>query len=570
MKKYQILGHFVFIVLIIYAIRYALYRIIYIDPNYQILEIINTENFTSAAGRLSMYFTQILPLIAIKIGASLKTILTSYSLNFILLMYASYIIAVHKLKNDIAGIAMIITVFLIRDTFFHGISETFQAMFYTGLFYAWINYEVKIKNTILKEVVFYGISFAIILLNFFIHPVTLFLIGFALLFTYVDVKKWLNYKIFILGAFILSLHIIGFLTADAKSHNASFFKELYNFKELLPNIFSLYSTKYPIHKFWESYFLVAIIYIFSTLYYLKNKNFAKLLFFNTFYFVFLLITCIIYHKGDADLAMERSFLPLAFFIGLPFAADVIVRNTNLKTIKFILLSVLILFSLWGIKKKSKVYRERYEYVESLIEQTKKYPETKFVYERSQIDPYKAMVQWGIGIESLMISAIKSPDSCRVVYIYDKELPNTIDLNSPKLFLSVPWWKEWNSDMLNKNYFRLKDGSYRDLNPKRNQVNSNFLYYYKSKILSDQKWKSSIEEKAKQQNISIDSMIVIDIRWLLENDTNCRKEQKIFNKIEEIKLNKDWFEIVNKKSIERKIPLDSMLYLDAKWTIENQK
>jgi hypothetical protein len=41
-------------------------------------------------------------------------------------------------------------------------------------------------------------------------------------------------------------------------------------------------------------------------------------------------------------------------------------------------------------------------------------------------------------------------------------------------------------------------------------------------------------------------------------------------IRKIKLNKEWLSDVKRKSLERKIPLDSMLYLDAKWIIEDIK
>ena len=69
------------------------------------------------------------------------------------------------------------------------------------------------------------------------------------------------------------------------------------------------------------------------------------------------------------------------------------------------------------------------------------------------------------------------------------------------------------------------------------------------------------------------------RWLLrrknfkvvlsESDNKFRSEQ-INSFIKKIKDSKEWLESVEKKVLERNIPLDSMIYLDAVYMVENNQ
>lgn len=68
------------------------------------------------------------------------------------------------------------------------------------------------------------------------------------------------------------------------------------------------------------------------------------------------------------------------------------------------------------------------------------------------------------------------------------------------------------------------------------------------------------------------------RWLLK--TNRALENKFYYSeetkkilvtryVEDIKSSKEWMEIIREKAIQRNIPVDSMLYIDAVWMIENK-
>ena len=63
------------------------------------------------------------------------------------------------------------------------------------------------------------------------------------------------------------------------------------------------------------------------------------------------------------------------------------------------------------------------------------------------------------------------------------------------------------------------------------------------------------------------------KYTIINATGAKKQvlnDKITLTIESIKANEEWLQDVQEKAIKNGISLDSMLYLDAVWVIENSK
>ncbi len=50
-------------------------------------------------------------------------------------------------------------------------------------------------------------------------------------------------------------------------------------------------------------------------------------------------------------------------------------------------------------------------------------------------------------------------------------------------------------------------------------------------------------------------------------TTLTFEQKLQEKMNQMKGNEEWFKLIEKKAIENNISVDSMLYIDAVWTLQ---
>ncbi|MBK7181543.1 MAG: hypothetical protein IPH89_00710 [Bacteroidetes bacterium] len=87
------------------------------------------------------------------------------------------------------------------------------------------------------------------------------------------------------------------------------------------------------------------------------------------------------------------------------------------------------------------------------------------------------------------------------------------------------------------------------------------------------WYNQIVLQSKNENISIDEALEKNARYLLkiydETPALITKEDRISIKISEIKSNPSWIDLMKLKAEEQKISLDSAIYLDAKWMIEEE-
>ncbi len=104
------------------------------------------------------------------------------------------------------------------------------------------------------------------------------------------------------------------------------------------------------------------------------------------------------------------------------------------------------------------------------------------------------------------------------------------------------------------------------------------------IRKNPEWLANIEKKAKEQNISVDSMMLLDARWLVDDQDGKHLDPSVLNKVTadttnvqqrirdmESKIRKDakWMDEVNRKAKERNITVDSMIKADAIWMVDEE-
>lgn len=458
MKKYQTIGHISMIVLLILAIKYYLIRTLYVDPAAQIFEMILSKNFEIYVNRYSMVLNQILPWISINLRLQLKYILLTYSISFVLVYYGFYLICTRLLKNVTAGLTIVLTVVCIRHAFIHSISETYLGIVYASTFYAWLYYPRKIRNLIYRSIIFYVVGFILMLLCYFIHPVTVFMIVFVLVYKYLDEKKLINWKYILLILLTCLLFILKFIHTKSTSHEDKFYSELYNFKSLIPSLFKLNSTSFFFQSFTKLYIYPVMLLGFFTIWCIKRKEYLKLGFTCMYIIFFLLVTWIVYNKGDSTIAMESRFMPIMFFVSIPIGKEIMEKDSTL-LIKKLFLIGLITIGYTGIIKATRPYTERLKYLKSTIQLAEQFKASKLVIEKNNLQSDKLIVNWAYAFESLMYSSLQRNTDAKTIYICESVNNIKCDLNNPYLFLAVNWNQCWNITQLDTNYFQLEQEPY---------------------------------------------------------------------------------------------------------------
>lgn len=84
------------------------------------------------------------------------------------------------------------------------------------------------------------------------------------------------------------------------------------------------------------------------------------------------------------------------------------------------------------------------------------------------------------------------------------------------------------------------------------------------IKSSPEWLKVVEEKAKQQSISLDSMLMIDAVYLQTEDAEIVKIEN------EIIQNQEWLDLVKKKAQANGISIDDAIRSDANFMFQENK
>ena len=92
------------------------------------------------------------------------------------------------------------------------------------------------------------------------------------------------------------------------------------------------------------------------------------------------------------------------------------------------------------------------------------------------------------------------------------------------------------------------------------------------IKSIPEWYAIIKQKAKANDVSEDEVLRKDAIYVLklniDFDKESAKEERIKTIIKQMKSNSDWLKKLNDKAEKLHLPLDSIMYSDAKWIVES--
>lgn len=458
-----ILGYISLAFTFIMAWVYYQERVLFVDPGNQLLNMINNGTFDIFVNRKSQAINLVLPLLAIKAGLSLRALMVIYSLSYVIIYILCFVISVHGYKNIAAGISIALLPIVIRTAFGHSISETWLGMCYSAVFYAMINYYLSREHRTVKTyLLMYATGCLLILINYYLHPVTLFSLLFALGFTLIQKKLYRQPHIYIFTAIILGMYIYKFLfTTD--QYEDSFFAGVKKAPELLPHLTRLPLPDFMKIRFREIYIYPVIVLLAGLAGSLYQRK-ALLGGLTLLAFAgYLIIASLAFYKGEGNSMSESRLIPLLFF-SLILLIEIFREMRN----KWIMPAMLLLIMLITYTqlphymysyhtRRLNVYRKNLEYI-------KQFPEKKFLTFRSP-DPDPKINSWGGAIETLLMSSMDGKEHSRTIYYFMEKDTSLIEpwVYEPNCtYLWVPWYVFGEESQLNPQYFDLSCTAYREI------------------------------------------------------------------------------------------------------------
>jgi hypothetical protein len=206
----------------------------------------------------------------------------------------------------------------------------------------------------------------------------------------------------------------------------------------------------------DSFAFLIPAFLWVNIFYFKHKKYLKIALFNAFFMAYFLLITQRYLEDTRWYSAECHYQPLAVFLIIPLIWDIL---PSIRPKKAVLVGIMIFLSirLFFIFQTHTPYTERLNYIKDLVNTPSINQHKKVIINEQEIDKEKLMMTWGIPYEALQISALKSPDSTKIIVITDTGLEKEKELLSSKdsmvTFLMLP--KIAFKD-LPKNYYNLTD------------------------------------------------------------------------------------------------------------------
>jgi hypothetical protein len=449
---YLVIGCLVFAALFIMAGRFYVERVCLADTAYRMVLMIITKRPAIFPLRFGAFIPQILPLSAIWLHASLKTVMIINSLSFVILFFTVYIIAFRLCRSSI--LFFIIPAYLImltNEEFYWPQSEYQQGMIWLCL-YAVLLFERKFET--------YPIRFF-----FLIHALLIFWIQTFHLLIFIPlcfliIYFYSFYSLLFTKRFFIHISIctVSFIVRLIEGMNDSYESHKLNlgrsFAKHLPHFFSLGSVREFWHKLPFEYLGYAIVFIIAFSWLITSKKYLMailLLCFSVFYWLLIIMTC----TEIGRFYTEYLMLPLGFIAILPVVVEVIPRLQNVYIISIVLTFCIIRITIIyhthiDYTKRLDIYQTYFNYINM--------NKLNGVFVDNQlIDQKKAIMTWGSGYESILISSLKSPDSCRVVQIDNDPNKYNYVLSCDTCLVTI--YGVWDKSQLPNEYFKLGGGKY---------------------------------------------------------------------------------------------------------------
>lgn len=476
-KKYQkindLLTQLAFGIWAVLALWFFQERL-YSDSGFYLSKVVTYETFWIELSRFVLIFSEWLPLLCIKLGCSLKTVLIAYSLGHVLFCYGIYWIGRYRYGNHQIGWFLIAIQTL---GILHGFCAPGFELYYVGSFLGLFAVIMDDSSTSKRSYFYLALLTFVIVINYLLAS---WVIGGLLVlhFSKHQFKAWKKYLVvsaLILFSFgfkkLLTAH--SYEIAKMEQFVLNLTERTYGWNDYVKPLLSFYWIYYK--ELWGIALLTFGLYI------RKRQYFTGL-----GYLFFLIITqyiiALTYPGIRHSRYQEQCYYPLIFVACFPLIMQL---SKDFRTKRKLMFSVamfsLLLYRFILITIEIKPFTHRVNYMHRVIEAAQKMEGNKFIMHEDWFNPKFGDPSFTLGTESMLLSGL-NPDQKTIQIIRDTEWlwqdsANVKTLQDTNLYLFTYRSFYDRTDSIyqhkdvNPKYFNFPSGKYRYLNGEAPKIDS---------------------------------------------------------------------------------------------------
>lgn len=456
------IGHIYFIFMLLLSILLYQERMLSMDTAYYTFRVLLNTDFYTGHDRTISYIPQILPILALKMGCSLKTFLIVYSASFILFYYMVYNIIVYVFKNPQAALFLALALGLsIRYKFYGPVGEVVLSIPLLALLAGWLSKPkeyFKNLNPWLDTLIGCGLATLLTTGHPFITIGTAIFLGFHLLYH----KKWTNIPFWVTSIYTGGLLYYKFIFVQRDAYETERIDRLAEAGKVLYNLDDYYITEVVARFFSTDYFLAFAAFIAVLVVLFINRRWLIAIYMSISFLVVLAVVVVMhaYISSDIFIMLDGYMAHLGLVWAIPLAFVFGKENKPWIALSF---AVLMAFSLFKIYNSHTFFSERIEYLKTAMAEHTDAAHPKAIASRKNYNYDKLWIGWAMALETLMISSIDDPDQSRTIYLSHHEGKWDDRLDEGNLFLNVYFGPESvKQKWLPKQFFHLPELPYRKI------------------------------------------------------------------------------------------------------------
>ena len=440
-----------FVLLLSFAAIFFKERL-YTDSSYYIFQVLNNESFHIELQRYILLIPELFPLLAIKLGMSLKTILVFFSLGQVLFFMLLFVLLKLRYQWENAGVLLLgILILGIRHAAFVPIFELYYALGFVVLLSAALRNSRSWVDEVLKLISIFFVLFS--------HPMALPVVLFIYFLVVPMKKESLNDWLLLLGLVCISFTVKYFFIEDYESVKMDVVFERIKSGEFI----SIFSWNYitgvlnlMVHTLWDLGLIVLTAFLVFVWRVLKGKD---LLLFVIWGLVGAAVQ-ISLMGFEHSRYLEQTYMLFGFISLYYLLLQLEKKTSDLRVIARFALNILLYAAFLSILFASKDFSERSHYIESLINECRENGESRIVVNETSFPQNSVHANWSVPLESLLISSC-SGESVSIALNTDVSFAEKSQVIEQDDVL-IRRWDLYSIDELNNSFFKFTEGSYKQL------------------------------------------------------------------------------------------------------------
>ncbi len=448
------LGWSVLAVLGFFAWTYFLERTACFDSAFFSWLMIDEEEPVSVLGRYGSWLAQLVPVVLIRSGVALDTVLRTYSLSFIAFHALIFLLLTTKWRDRRAAIALpIVLTAGFHYMFYYGISELYQGLSLTILLWAMIVRMLAGKGdrTYWKWCV--GIALLNVAVSFF-HQLLVLPLVFLLVYEGISTDAQRRRRLFFLGLVLIAWYVVRIKAFATSSYEAERMPTSEDLLNGLGRLRELNSTVYFL-SVWTKFKAALLLIAMAGGLAVMQRAWLKLLWTMVFTAGFLVLILIVDRDNTSPIICENYYPVITLFWAVLFVTSLPERSGKAALIGPATLGLVCMLGLLQIHRAHYRFSEKVAYAERLTSFRAAHGSRKTIVQFSNYPWAYALGHWPLGMESALITAVDGPQNAATLFTSDDvALIDTASARKEQ-FLGPAWTPLWfGLQSLDARYFDL--------------------------------------------------------------------------------------------------------------------